>query len=171
MDQACSRNGGPDAVYIGNSGNFSRRRRKRATRWDRPTDDACEAEPLSATTSAAVILQVADSSVKSSCDDLLGMMIRLNVFPSASLRHVRRRWIFAVMPFPASCADARNPTVPTGRPEAWIDSNSNEAIQTVHSPLIVRLSAVPFKQHVLRVQRANIKMLNTLLKKNISGSF
>ena len=67
MDQAYSRNGGPDAIYIGNSGDFCRTRRKRATRWDRrTTDDACEAEPLSATTSATVISQATGSSVKSS---------------------------------------------------------------------------------------------------------
>lgn len=66
LDQAYSRNGGPDAIYIGNPGDFCRtRRKKRATRWARRADDACEAEPLSATTSATVISQVTGSSVQS----------------------------------------------------------------------------------------------------------
>ncbi len=65
IDQAYSRNGGPDAIYIGNPGDFCRTRRKRTTRWDRRADDACEAEPLSAMTSATVTPEVTTSSVKS----------------------------------------------------------------------------------------------------------
>lgn len=66
VDQAYSRNGGPDAIYVGNPGDFCRTRRKRGTRWDRRTDDACEAERLSATTVATVTPKVTASSVKSS---------------------------------------------------------------------------------------------------------
>lgn len=63
IDQAHSRNGGPDALYIGNPGDFCRSRRKRATRWDRRTDDACEAETLSAMTSATASPTVHSSSM------------------------------------------------------------------------------------------------------------
>ena len=66
LSLAWSRNGGPDAIYVGNPGDFCRTRRKRTTRWDRRADDACEAESLSAMTSATATLEVTASSVKSS---------------------------------------------------------------------------------------------------------
>ena len=65
LDLAYSRNGGPDAIYIGNPGDFCRTRRMRSTRWDRRAEDACKAEPLSAMTSATVTPEVTTSSVKS----------------------------------------------------------------------------------------------------------
>ena len=65
LDQAHSRNGGPDALYVGNPGDYCRTRRKRATRWDRRRDDACEAESLSATDSATAALKVTASSAQS----------------------------------------------------------------------------------------------------------
>lgn len=57
VDLAHSRNGGPNAIYIGNSGDFCQTRQKRASRLDRRTDaevsrvGACEAELSSVTTS------------------------------------------------------------------------------------------------------------------------
>lgn len=55
---AHSRNGGPDAIYIGIPGDYCRTRRKRAARWDRRTDEgdddteACAAEFSSSTNTA-----------------------------------------------------------------------------------------------------------------------
>lgn len=52
---AHSRNGGPEAIYIGNPGDYCQTRRKRTTRWDRRTDEedgdaeACASELLSTT--------------------------------------------------------------------------------------------------------------------------
>ena len=66
LDQAHSRNGGPNALYVGNPGDYCRTRRKRATSWDRRRDDACEAEPLSAIAIATVTPKVTASSVQSS---------------------------------------------------------------------------------------------------------
>lgn len=68
INQAHSRNGGPDAIYIGNSGDFCRTRQKRDSRWDRRTDaevsgvDVCQIELSSATTG---ILATPKSTVSS----------------------------------------------------------------------------------------------------------
>lgn len=72
MALAHSRNGGPDAIYIGNAGDYCRTRRKRATRWDKRTDEGgtgnstCEAELLSATVGSTATPKVTVGGVISS---------------------------------------------------------------------------------------------------------